>query len=100
MRKVMTVLIIIMLFVSFRYYCDYKKLSKDNDILIEKKKDYLVMSNQIEKYSEYEKAYSLVIDDGLSLEEKLKDLEKDISVKSERVSYYKNSIDNLNNKMK
>ena len=100
MRKVMTVLIIIMLFVSFRYYCDYKKLSKDNDILIEKKKDYLVMSNQIEKYSEYEKAYSLVIDDGSSLEEKLKDLEKDISVKSERVSYYKNSIDNLNNKMK
>ena len=96
----MTVLIIIMLFVSFRYYCDYKKLSKDNDILIEKKKDYLVMSNQIEKYSEYEKAYSLVIDDGSSLEEKLKDLEKDISVKSERVSYYKNSIDNLNNKMK
>ena len=100
MRKLMILLIGIMLIVSFNYYVKFTKLSREYNNLINKKDEYEKLVDKINMYDEYEKAYTLVFNDGLSLEDRVKKLENDINTKNEKIEYYKKSISDLNNKMK
>lgn len=96
----MIILIILVIGFGINYYIRFVNLSKEYNDLVNNKNEFIKLSESIDLYKKYSDSYKLVVDDGLSLEEKLKGLEDDVNTKSERVSYYKNSINSLNNKMK
>ena len=100
MKKLMLFMGFIMIIFTLFYYKKYLDLYNLNVNLNNKKREYVDLVNKIELYDEYISLYDVVSKDGLSLEDKLKDINKDIKTKSDRVTYYKNSIDDLNKKMK
>lgn len=81
-------------------YRNYLDVYRDNKMLTEKKKEYKELVTNINKYIEYENSYNLVSSEGKKLEDKLKELEKNIDIKNNRINDYKRKINTLNSVLK
>ena len=100
MKKIDFLVIFIFCVVSAINYNNYLISIKNYNELSDKKNEHEELVKNIEMYNKYEESYNIVFTNGKSLEGKLNELKKDINTKSDRVNYYKNSIDNMNKKMK